>query len=176
MLRRARNAHAVDYFDLWRPNAESAIPSLWTSLQSGPSCDSLWTSLHRWIEGRGTGAHPITGTCASGELIRRSASMKGPRTLVAVGTLVVRLQPRKLVLWSNTVDAPVSPVLDRDHLIEFLLEREEVTYDKAAAIVDAAEQHGTSDPSLTAEEVLANNRAGKSEETLDVPSMIALYS
>ena len=45
-----------------------------------------------------------------------------------------------------------------------------------AAKSSAVRDNGTSDPSLTAEEVLANNRAGKSEETLDVPSMIALYS
>lgn len=93
-----------------------------------------------------------------------------------MGKFVVQLLPGKLVLWSNTVDAPVSPVMDRQGLVEHLTEHEQVTYEKAVAIVDAAERDGTSDPSQPRDEVMARNRAGPNEEALGVQGIIDPYS
>ena len=90
--------------------------------------------------------------------------------------LVVRLLPGKLTLWSNTVDAPVSPVMDERRLVKFLVEHEQVSYDDAVALVGAARRDGTSDPSQPLSEVLASNRAGPGEERLDVAAIISRYS
>jgi hypothetical protein len=93
-----------------------------------------------------------------------------------MGKLVVRLMPGKLVIWSNAVDAPVSGVMDREHLIHHLTERDQVSYEETIAIVDGAERDGTSDPSQPLAEVLAGNRAGPNEEALDPHQIIARYT
>jgi hypothetical protein len=89
---------------------------------------------------------------------------------------VVQLMPGKLVVWSNTVDAPVSPVMDREQLVDHLARHEQVTYDEAVAIVDVAERDGTSDSSQPLDGVLARNRAGPNEEALDARGIVARYS
>jgi hypothetical protein len=93
-----------------------------------------------------------------------------------MGKFVVRLMPGKLVIWSNTVDAPASPVMDRQHLVEHLADHEQVSYQEAVEIVDAAERDGTSDPSQPLTEVLAGNRAGPNEEALDALGIVVRYS
>ena len=93
-----------------------------------------------------------------------------------MGKLVVRLKPGKVVLWSNTVDAPISPVLDRDGLVDHLVEHEEVTYEEAVAMVATAESHGTSDRDVPLSRVLGTNRAGPGEQRLGVDQIIEAYS
>lgn len=66
--------------------------------------------------------------------------------------------------------------MDRERLIEHLSQREQLTYDKPVAIVDAAERDGTSDPSQPLDEVLAGNRAGSNEQALDAQGIIDRYS
>lgn len=90
--------------------------------------------------------------------------------------LVVRLLPGKLVVWSNTVDAPVSGVMNAEELVAHLVEHEQVSYTEALAVVEAANRDGTSDPAQPLSELLATNRAGPSEETLDVEGIVARYS
>lgn len=90
--------------------------------------------------------------------------------------LVVRLLPGKLVVWSNTVDAPVSAVMDAERLVAHLVEREQVSYAEAMAVVEAAVEHGTSDPAQPLSELLRANRAGPGEETLDAEGIVAWYS
>lgn len=66
--------------------------------------------------------------------------------------------------------------MGREQLLEHLSEHEQVSYEEAVAIVDAAERDGTSDPSWPLNGVLAGNRAGPNEETLDVQGIIQRYS
>jgi hypothetical protein len=89
---------------------------------------------------------------------------------------VVRLMPGKLVIWSNTVDAPVSAVMDRKALVGYLIGQEQVSYSEAVSMVDAAEREGTSDPSQPLDHVLAHNRAGHDEQALDAAEIVARYS
>lgn len=44
------------------------------------------------------------------------------------------------------------------------------------ALLARADAHGTSDPDLTLEEVLADNRAGPNEETLTLEQIIDQYA
>jgi hypothetical protein len=85
--------------------------------------------------------------------------------------------PEQFVLWSDTVDAPVSPVLSRDVLLSELQSEYELSADEALWTIDDAEAHGTSYEGLGLEGmVLDENRAGPDEERLTLHEIIEQYN
>lgn len=92
-----------------------------------------------------------------------------------MGQFVVCLATDKLVVWSNTVDAPTTKVMDADGLVQVLLERG-IEYVEARAAVDQAQRTGVSDPDWTVPDVLADNRAGPHEECLSIDGILELHS
>lgn len=74
--------------------------------------------------------------------------------------LVLRLRQEAFVVWSTTVDAPASPVLPADELIEHLRAAGE-SEDDARAVVARAAALGTPDPSYTLDDAIAANRAAR---------------
>ena len=66
--------------------------------------------------------------------IRPFGALGPTGSLHVVANFVVQLKPGKLALWSNTVDAPVSPVTDRQGLFDHLTTRCEVNPEEALAI------------------------------------------
>ena len=93
-----------------------------------------------------------------------------------MGSLVVRLQHNQYVKWSNTVDAPVSPVCTRETLIALLETEDEVSFSEASRLMDLADQGGTSDPHVDLATLLSTNRAGPAEEILTLDEIIRMYS
>jgi hypothetical protein len=79
-------------------------------------------------------------------------------------------------MWSTTVDAPTSPILNRDGLIAKVTDEEPVTWEQACSLVDAAALNGTSDPNVDLQDLIANNRAGPNEEPLSIEEILANYS
>jgi hypothetical protein len=94
---------------------------------------------------------------------------------VAMGELVVRLDDDAYVLWSDTVDAPVSPVMPRTDLVGLLEAEYPMTWEGADALVEAANLSGTSDPARSLSDVLAGNRAGPGESRLTIEQLINSY-
>jgi hypothetical protein len=94
---------------------------------------------------------------------------------VTMGQLVVRLADDSYVLWSDTVDAPVSPVVPRINLIGLLEAEYHMTWQGADALVEAADRFGTSDPARSLSDVLAGNRAGPGESRLTIEQLINSY-
>ena len=92
-----------------------------------------------------------------------------------MGTLVVRLAPDAYVTWSDTVDAPVSPVLDRDGLAAFLLAHDDVPPVVARKLLRAADETGTSDPARDLAALLADNSAGPGGTWLSAEEIIRQY-
>lgn len=88
---------------------------------------------------------------------------------------MVRLGEDQYVEWSNTVDAPVSPVLPRHEMIAFLDREHPISYLEAAHALELADQHGTNDPSTDLAEVLATNRAGDNEQALTLDEILRMY-
>lgn len=93
-----------------------------------------------------------------------------------MSTLVVRLGEGAFVVWSDTIDAPVSSVLGRADLVEFLSHGADVAPAAAIAAVAAAELSGTSDPQRDLADVIASNRAGPGETHLEPEEIITAYS
>jgi hypothetical protein len=94
---------------------------------------------------------------------------------VAMGQLVVRLADDSYVLWSDTVDAPVSPVMPRIDLIGLLEAEHHMTWEGADALVEAADRSGTSDPARSLSDLLAGNRAGPGEARLTIEQLVRSY-
>ena len=92
-----------------------------------------------------------------------------------MGTFVVRLGDDQYVKWSNTVDAPVSPVLTRSELILFLEAEDQVTFSQAEHLLTLADHNGTSDPHTDLESLLATNRAGSEGQNLSIAEIIQDY-
>ena len=92
-----------------------------------------------------------------------------------MGTLVVCLAEDKYVKWSNTTDSPVSPVLDRAALIDFLEHEDHLTFSQADHLIAMADETGTSDPYVTLDELLATNRAGVDESCLSLSEILRQY-
>lgn len=89
--------------------------------------------------------------------------------------LVVRLVDDGLVVWSDTVDAPTSPVMTAEAMIEYLGSLDGVSEEAAAALVRVAVQRGTSDPTVDRDELLRGNRAGPGEMTLSLADLLQQY-
>jgi hypothetical protein len=93
-----------------------------------------------------------------------------------MAVFVVRLGPEQFVMWSNTVDAPVSPLMGRDDLVRELQSKYEFAEQDATQTLDSAEADGTSCRDTTLEEVLEVNRAGPGEERLTLAEIIEQYT
>jgi hypothetical protein len=92
-----------------------------------------------------------------------------------VGTFVVKLQADAYVVWSNTVDAPVSPILDRPGLTRHLIDRLDISQDMAESLLRNADANGTSAPGVTLDEVIRTNRAGPGESRLTLAELLGKY-
>jgi hypothetical protein len=92
-----------------------------------------------------------------------------------VATFVARLGDDEYVIWSNTVDAPVTFAMTRTEVIEHMQSTDRLNFDQADHLVALPDTTGTSDPHLTLEDLLANNRAGVGESTLTLSEIRALY-
>jgi len=73
---------------------------------------------------------------------------------------VVRLGLEQFVMWSDRLDAPVSPVLSRDVLRSELQSEYELSADEALRAIDDAEARGPSYEGVGLDGVLDENRAG----------------
>ena len=93
-----------------------------------------------------------------------------------MGQLVVCLGEDSYVLWSDTVDAPVSPATGRSKMVSLLESEHHVAWDEADTLVRVADEGGTSDHGRTLAEVVRHNRAGPGESTLTLPELIRAYS
>ena len=93
-----------------------------------------------------------------------------------MGLLVARLGPEKFVVWSNTVGAPVTPVLASQALVRQLQESGQASHDEAVALVRAADRHGTSDPEVALADLVATNRGGREEATATMAQVIDAYT
>lgn len=80
------------------------------------------------------------------------------------------------VVWSDTVDAPVSHVMERTAMIEHLVVTGGIGYLEALTLVDTAERDGVSDPTVKLAQVIAANRAGVAEEFLSIEEIIEASS
>jgi hypothetical protein len=98
------------------------------------------------------------------------------RKTFAMAQLVVRLADNSYVLWSDTVDAPVTPVLGRTAIISFLESEHHVTWEAADSLVRTADESATSDPTRNLSEVVDQNRAGPGESNLSLDELISAYS
>ena len=115
---------------------------------------------------------------AAGSRLARPAAgvaLLGQAAVAGVGTFVVRLAPDAYVTWSDTVDAPVSPVLDRDGLAAFLLAHDALPPAAAHELLRAADETGTSDPAQSLADLLADNSAGPGGTWLSTEEIIRQY-
>ena len=92
-----------------------------------------------------------------------------------VGQFVVRLDNERLVVWSDTVDAPTSPAMTGAALIDHLEVQHGLSEEDSTALVRAAVEFGTSDPTRCLEVVLRTNRAGPDERTLTLAELLRGY-
>lgn len=88
---------------------------------------------------------------------------------------MVRLGPDQYVKWSTTVDAPVTHVMSRAHLLRTLEHEDMLPSTEANGLLELAAQTGTSDPDESIDVLLAANRAGPSETWLSVVDIIERY-
>jgi hypothetical protein len=93
-----------------------------------------------------------------------------------MAVFVVRLGSEQFVMWSNTVDAPVSPVMGRDDLVRELQSKYEFAEQEATQTLERAEADGTSSGDTTLEEALDVNRAGPGEQRLTLEEIIEQYT
>lgn len=80
--------------------------------------------------------------------------------------------------WSTVVDAPVTNIMSRDMMLEYLREQYgRYDYPIQMDRLRRADEHGTSSIDKTSFEDLASyNRAGDNEECLTVEQIIEKYS
>jgi hypothetical protein len=114
------------------------------------------------------------GAQREAEDLRAASGVQHTRSFGVVGTFVVRLAEDRYVIWSNTVDAPVSHVMDRDALVEHVTASGE-PLERAQQLAELADEVGLSDPSTTLDAVLATNRAGSGESRLSVADILRQY-
>ena len=93
-----------------------------------------------------------------------------------MGEAVLRLGEDAYVLWSDTVDAPISPVLAEADLLSHLRSHHGIDSAEASAAVQRAAAHGSSDPALPLADALATNRAGPDERHLTLDELLERYS
>lgn len=92
-----------------------------------------------------------------------------------MGVLVVHLGEGQYVKWSNTTDAPVSYVLNREQLTHELETADQMTFSQAVRLLDLADEAGTSDPDVSLETLIEGNRAGPDESSLSLSDIIRDY-
>ena len=90
--------------------------------------------------------------------------------------LVARLAEESYVLWSDTVDAPVTPVMGRTAIVSLMESEHHVSWSEAESLVRTADEFGTSDPTKNLSDVVGHNRAGPGESTLTLAELISAYS
>src|SRR5206468_466042 len=121
----------------WTARERGTFRSL--SKPPGPGTACIWKRLRLRHEAR----------CSSGRSSPHSAP--GEHAVVAQAILAADEHAGRpawrgsLVVWSDTVDAPVSPILGRAELVDFLSHGADVAPAAAIAAVAAAELTGTSD-------------------------------
>jgi hypothetical protein len=92
-----------------------------------------------------------------------------------VATLLVRLADDSYVIWSNTVDAPISAVMTRHTTESHLQAHEGLSPEEASALLSATDALGTSDPAVPLDELLRTNRAGRDERRLSLDELLQAY-
>jgi hypothetical protein len=93
-----------------------------------------------------------------------------------VGDLILRLGHDQYVLWSNTVDAPVSWVMNRDRMIDKLEAEQGGNSEHIIELLTTVDRTGSSDLATPLAEVLAENRAGPSERWLSVEEIVQAFA
>lgn len=89
--------------------------------------------------------------------------------------LIVRLAKDADIVWSNTLDAPTSPVMGRAAMRDTLTSRPGTGHEQAAQLLDVADEFGTSDPAIDIDTLLRENRAGPGESPLTVEQILVAY-
>jgi hypothetical protein len=93
-----------------------------------------------------------------------------------VGVQILRLGHDQYVLWSNTVEAPVGWVMNRDQMIGRLEEEQVGTIEQIIELLRTVDLTGSSDPARPFSEVLAENRAGPGETWLSVEEIVQAFA
>lgn len=92
-------------------------------------------------------------------------------------SFIVKLAPEKYVEWSTVVDAPVTYILTREHMLDHL----DYTYGTSSIEenrrrLDRADANGTScHHKLEVEELLSYNRAGENEKNISLEEILERY-
>ena len=89
---------------------------------------------------------------------------------------IVRLKDRYLE-WSTLVDAPVSQAMTREKLDAYMRNRLGDTYMEQThpLRMKTVDKWGTSREGLTAEELVAYNRAGPDESSISIDEILQRY-
>jgi hypothetical protein len=89
--------------------------------------------------------------------------------------LVVRLAPGCYVLWSRTVDAPTSGLLDRAAIVRHIVDHRDLHIDEAESLLEVVDANGTSDPTFSVSDIVGSNRAGTDGSALTLEQIIEQY-
>jgi len=90
---------------------------------------------------------------------------------------IVRLAEDKYVEWSTIVDAPVTFIVSREQMLQYLDSwHGHSSYAENRARLDRADKNGTSAMSpLSMEELIRENRAGEKEKCISLEEIIERY-
>jgi hypothetical protein len=125
--------------------------------------------------------HAAEGATTRGFRVSRSdAELKPPiratlRHAVRVGELVACLGHDLYVVWSDTVDAPPSPVLSRAAMTEHLVHRNAVGRANVDGLMARVDANGTSADGVAVADLIAVNRAGAGERHLTLEEILVAY-
>lgn len=89
--------------------------------------------------------------------------------------LVVRLEANQYVIWSDTVDAPVTAVMDRTRAVVHLENVAGLAANEVGLLMDQVDLTGISDSTRTVDSLLATSRAGPEEEHLSLSELLRRY-
>ncbi len=95
-----------------------------------------------------------------------------------MGRCIAKLADDKYVEWSSIVDAPVTYILTRDHMLAHLdAEYGRSSFDENRRCLDRADKNGTSIQGMeySVEDLVSSNRAGKNGDNITLPEILEMY-
>ena len=95
-----------------------------------------------------------------------------------MGRCIAKLGENQYMCWSSIVDAPVSEILTREEMIEFMVEdATRASQREAKESIASADERGVSGygPLETVEELIENNRAGENEACITLDEIKKRY-
>lgn len=91
--------------------------------------------------------------------------------------VIVKLGPDQYLLWSTLSDAPVTHVMTRQSMLNWLLANRDLRDDAPEVRMERTDQNGTSTiPGESMEDFIRYNRAGPEGKTLTVEEILEKYA